>query len=88
MIDSFLNWRTAIIFFIDFSLDDDEKFSQEDRNVYNQWIIFLLDQDNFDKQKIESLVNKIYLAFNHYQKSRSISKNLNRFMKLSFMYKN
>jgi len=65
-----------------------EKFSQEDRNVYNQWIIFLLDQDNFDKQKIESLVNKIYLAFNHYQKSRSISKNLNRFMKLSFMYKN
>ena len=65
-----------------------EKFSQEDRNVYNQWIIFLLDQDNFDKQKIESLVNKIYLAFNHYQKSKSISKNLNRFMKLSFMYKN
>ena len=65
-----------------------ERFSQNDRNVYNQWIIFLYEQDNFDKLKIESLVNKIYLAFNHYQKSKSISRNLNRFIKLPFMDKN
>ena len=64
-----------------------EKFSQTERNIYNQWILFLLDQDNFDKQKMESLVNKIYLAFNHYQKSKSIAKNLNRFMKLPFLTK-
>ena len=62
-----------------------EQFSQNERKIYNQWVLFLLDQDNFDKQKIESLVNKIYLAFNHYQKSKSISKNLNRFMKFSYI---
>ena len=61
-----------------------EQFSQKDRNIYHQWVLFLIDQDNFDKQKIESLVNKIYLAFNHYQKSKSISKNLNRFMTFSY----
>lgn len=64
-----------------------DKFSQNERNIYNQWVLFLLDQDNFDKQKMEALVNKIYLAFNHYQKSKSISKNLNRFMKLPFLTK-
>ena len=64
-----------------------EKLSQNERNIYNQWILFLMDQDNFDKKKMESLVNKIYLAFNHYQKSKSIAKNLNRFMKLPFLTK-
>ena len=65
-----------------------EKFTQNDRNIYSQWIMFLLDQDNFDKQKMETLVNKIYLIFNHYPKSKSISKNLNRFMKLPFLNEN
>lgn len=62
-----------------------EQFSQNERNIYNQWILFLLEQDNFDKQKVESIVNKLYLAFNHYQKSKSIAKNLNRFMKFSYL---
>ena len=61
-----------------------EKFEDKDRNVYNQWILFLIKQDGFDKKEIENLVSKIYLAFNHYQKSKSISRNLNKFMKLSF----
>lgn len=65
-----------------------EKFAENDRNIYNQWISFLLAQDNFDKQKIDFIVNKIYLAFNHYQKSKSIARNLNRFMKLPFLDKN
>ena len=65
-----------------------DKFAENDRNIYNQWISFLLAQDNFDKQIIDSLVNKIYLAFNHYQKSKSIAKNLNRFMNLPFIGKN
>jgi hypothetical protein len=64
-----------------------DKFAENDRNIYNQWISFLLAQDNFDKQKIDSLVNKIYLAFNHYQKRKSIARNLNRFMKLPFLEK-
>ena len=62
-----------------------EKFEEKDRNVYNQWIIFLIKQDGFDKKEMENLVSKIYLAFNHYQKSKSISKNLNKFMKLPFI---
>ena len=62
-----------------------EKFSQKERNIFNQWMLFLMNQDNFRKEKMDSLVNKIYLAFNHYQKSKSIGKNLNRFMKLSFI---
>ena len=62
-----------------------EQFSEKDRSVYNQWIIFLLEQDGFDKKEMENLVSKIYLAFNHYQKSKSISKNLNKFMKLPFV---
>ena len=62
-----------------------EKFSEKDRGVYNQWIVFLLEQDGFDKKEMENLVSKIYLAFNHYQKSKSISKNLNKFMKLPFV---
>ena len=62
-----------------------EKFEEKDRNVYNQWIKFLIKQDGFDKKEMENLVSKIYLAFNHYQKSKSISKNLNKFMKLPFI---
>lgn len=62
-----------------------EKFSEKDRSVYNQWIVFLVEQDGFDKKEMENLVSKIYLAFNHYQKSKSISKNLNKFMKLPFV---
>ena len=60
------------------------KFKESDSNVYNQWILFLSEQDNFDKNEMENLVNKISLAFNHYQKSKSISRNLNKFMKLPF----
>ena len=62
-----------------------EKFEEKDRNVYNQWIIFLIKQDGFDKKEMENLVGKIYLAFSHYQKSKSINKNLNKFMKLPFI---
>ena len=62
-----------------------EKFKESDRNVYNQWILFLLEQDRFDKKEMENIVSKIYLAFNHYQKSKHISKNLNKFLKLPFI---
>ena len=62
-----------------------EKFQENDRNIYEQWILFLMEQDGIDKMNMENLVSKIYLAFNHYQKSKSISKNLNKFMKLSII---
>ena len=62
-----------------------DKFKENDKIVYDQWSLFLMEQDGIDKMNMENLVNKIYLAFNHYQKSKSISKNLNKFMKLPFM---
>lgn len=65
-----------------------EKLTQNERKIYSQWVLFLLDQDNLDRQKVDTLVNKIYLIFNHYPKSKSISKNLNRFMKLPFLNEN
>lgn len=61
-----------------------DKFQEKDKIVYDQWTLFLMDQDGIDKKNMENLVSKIYLAFNHYQKSKSISKNLNKFMKLPF----
>ena len=62
-----------------------EKFAEKDRNVYNQWILFLIKQDGFDRKEMENLVSKVYLAFNHYQKGNSTTKNLNKFMKLPFI---
>ena len=61
-----------------------DKFLEKDKIVYDQWTLFLMDQDGIDKKNMDNLVSKIYLAFNHYQKSKSISKNLNKFMKLPF----
>ena len=61
-----------------------DKFQEKDKIVYVQWTLFLMDQDGIDKKNMDNLVSKIYLAFNHYQKSKSISKNLNKFMKLPF----
>ena len=62
-----------------------DKFQENDKIVYDQWTLFLMEQDGIDKMNMDNLVNKIYLAFNHYQKSKSISKNLNKFMKLPFI---
>ena len=39
----------------------------------------------FDRKEMENLVSKVYLAFNHYQKGNSTTKNLNKFMKLPFI---
>jgi hypothetical protein len=61
-----------------------DKFQEKDKIVYEHWTLFLMDQDGIDKKNMDNLVSKIYLAFNHYQKSKSISKNLNKFMKLPF----
>ena len=61
-----------------------DKFQEKDKIVYDQWTLFLMHQDGIDKKNMDNLVSKIYLAFNHYQKSKSISKNLNKFMKLPF----
>ena len=64
-----------------------EKFPQKTKGIYNDWMLFLIEQGGFNKQKIELLANKIFTAYQHYQKSKSISKNLNRFTPLPFIKK-
>ena len=62
-----------------------DKFSQKTRGIYNDWMLFLIEQGGFNKKKVESLANTIYNAYLHYQKSKSISKNLNRFSPLPYV---
>jgi len=62
-----------------------EKFPQKTKGIYNDWMLFLIEQGGFNRQKVEVLANKIYTAYQHYQKSKSISKNLNKFTPLPFI---
>ena len=64
-----------------------DKFAQKTRGIYNDWMLFLIEQGGFNKKKVESIANTIYNAYLHYQKSKSISKNLNRFSPLPFVKK-
>ena len=64
-----------------------DQFSQKTRGIYNDWMLFLIEQGGFDKKKVENLANTIYNAYLHYQKSKSISKNLNRFTPLPYINK-
>ena len=62
-----------------------EKLPQKTKGIYNDWMLFLIEQGGFNKQKVELLANKIFTAYQHYQKSKSISRNLNRFTPLPFI---
>lgn len=64
-----------------------EKFSSKAKGIYNDWMLFLISQGGFNKQKVESLANKIFTAYLHYQKSKSINRNLNRFTPLPYINK-
>ena len=60
------------------------KLSAKHKGIYNDWMLFLIEQGGFNKSKIEVLAKKIYTAYQHYQTSKSISRNLNRFTPLTF----
>ena len=62
-----------------------EEFNQKIKGVYNDWMLFLIKQGGLSKQKVEILANKIYAAYQRYQKSKSISKNLNKFSPLPYI---
>ena len=64
-----------------------EKFPMNVKGIYNDWMLFLIEQGGFDKQKVESISNRIYTTYQHYQKSKSISRNLNRFTPLPYIKK-
>lgn len=64
-----------------------EKWNQNIKNIFNDWIILLLKQGKVDEKVVEKIGSKIYSCFNHYQKSNSLAKNLNKFTPLSFMKK-
>ena len=61
------------------------KLSDKNKGIYNDWMLFLIEQGGFNKSKVEYLAKKILTAFQHYQTSKSISRNLNRFTPLSFL---
>ncbi len=48
-------------------------------------MLFLIEQGGFNKSKVEVLAKRIYTAFQHYQTSKSISRNLNKFCPLTFV---
>jgi len=58
--------------------------TNKNKGIYNDWMLFLIEQGGFNKSKVENLAKKIYTAFQHYQGSKSISRNLNRFTPLPF----
>ena len=63
--------------------DSPNGISEKNKSIYNDWMLFLIEQGGFDKTKVEVLAKRILAAFQHYQNSKSISRNLNRFTPLS-----
>ena len=61
------------------------KLTQKHKGIYNDWMLFLIEQGGFNKSKVEVLAKRIYTAFQHYQTSKSISRNLNKFCPLTFV---
>ena len=60
-------------------------FSNNAKSSFNEWIQFLWNRGGFEKKKIETISSKIYSAYSHYQKSKSISRNLNKFKPLKYI---
>ena len=66
-------------------LKEHGKLTQKHKGIYNDWMLFLIEQGGFNKSKVEVLAKRIYTAFQHYQTSKSISRNLNKFCPLTFV---
>ena len=62
-----------------------EKFTLKEKGIYIDWILFLIKKGGFDKQKVEVLAAKIYSTYLHYQTSKCIDRNLNRFSPLPYI---
>ena len=60
-----------------------DMFTDSTKNVYNDWMHFLIIRGGYDKHKMQTLANKVYSAYIHYQKTGS--RNLNRFTPLPFI---
>ena len=61
------------------------KLTSKHKGIYNDWMLFLIEQGGFDKTKVEVLAKRILAAFQLYQNSKSISRNLNKFCPLTFV---
>ena len=64
--------------------DSPNGISEKNKSIYNDWMLFLIEQGGFDKGRVELLAKKILAAYQHYQFSKSISRNLNRYTPLTF----
>ena len=43
------------------------KLTMKTKGIYNDWMLFLIEQGGFNKEKVEILAKKIYTAYQHYQ---------------------
>lgn len=59
-------------------------FKDDKEEFFDDWIAFLIEQNEFDNEIIESVSNEVYCAYLNYQNSKLINKSLNRFSPLSF----
>ena len=64
--------------------DSPNGISEKNKSIYNDWMLFLIEQGGFDKSRVEVLAKRILACYQHYQVSKSISRNLNRFTPLTF----
>ena len=62
-----------------------DKFWKKIRLIYINWVIYLIEQCGLNKKKVENLSNTIYNTYLNYQKSKSISQNLNRLTPLPYV---
>ena len=64
-----------------------EKWSSELTKMFYEWIIILLEKGELTQNEIEKLGSEIFSAYNHYQKSKHIARNLNKFTPLNYLKK-
>ena len=62
-------------------------FNNEQEAFYEQWINFLIEQNEFDPDEVEDISQQIFCAYLNYQTATKINKSLNRFSSLSFVNK-
>ena len=62
-------------------------FKKEQDVFFEQWILFLIEQNEFDPDEVEDVSQQIFCAYLNYQSATQINKSLNRFSPLSFVNK-
>ena len=62
-------------------------FKKEQEAFFEEWILFLIEQNELDPDEVEDVSQQIFCAYLNYQSATQINKSLNRFSPLSFVNK-